>query len=78
MNKIISYRIPPRDETTITLYDNGIIEIEQPPPDGEMTFPVRINTEDIATVHDILDKMRHHEVQEPETTAQDDNLEGAE
>ena len=78
MNEIISYRIPPRDETTITLFDSGFIEIAQPPPDGEMTFPVRINTGDIATVQDILDKLRHHEVQGPETPAQHDNLEGAE
>lgn len=70
MIPLLSCRIPPREETSITLYDGGFIEIEQTPPEGETTFPVRINAEDVATIQDILEKMRHHKGPEPAPAAQ--------
>jgi hypothetical protein len=64
MKELISYRIPPRDETVVTLYDENFIEITQTSPLGEDAEPVRIDYEDIATLQDLLDKLRRYKKEE--------------
>ncbi len=68
MKELLSYRIPARDETVVTLYDENFIEITQTSPLGEDAVPVRVDCEDIATLQDLLDKLRRYKGTEPETS----------
>lgn len=71
MKELVSYCIPARDETVVTLYDDHSVEINQWPPSGEesevMTQPVRIATWDLPDLIELLDRVRRYQPPAPET-----------
>jgi len=69
MKELVSYRIPARDETVVTLYDDCSVEINQwsyPEEESEvMTQPVRIATWDLPDLIELLDRVRRYKPPEP-------------
>jgi hypothetical protein len=60
MNVLREYELPQRDAVTVTLYQEGVIQIEQPSPLGDVgAFAcVQLDTFDLGELINILDSAR--------------------
>jgi hypothetical protein len=67
MNILREYHLPQRDALTVTLYEEGVIEIAQVSPiEGEGMTPIQLDTHDLPDLLNMLDSarlawMRRHE-----------------
>ena len=67
MNILTAYRLPPREETLVTLFDNQTVEISQTSALGEDAPPVRIDTWDLDEFIELLDMVRRYKPPAAET-----------
>ena len=60
MNILREYHLPQRDALTVTLYEEGLIEIKQASPLGteETSPPVMLDTHDLGDLLNMLDSAR--------------------
>jgi hypothetical protein len=73
LNVLREYHLPQRDALTVTLYEEGLIEIKQTSPMGteETSPPVMLDTHDLGDLMNMLDSARlawmrrHEQPQEP-------------
>ena len=65
MKELISYRLPPRGETWVTLYADCRVEITQTSAIGKPSPMVRIDEWDLPELIELLEKVRRYELPEP-------------
>lgn len=61
MTELARYRIPPRDETVVTLYADCSVEITQTSAVGGQSQPVRIDSWDLPELIELLDCVRRYD-----------------
>ncbi len=70
MKILREYHLPQRDALTVTLYEEGLIEIKQASPIGsETSLPIQLDSHDLGDLMDMLDSAKLAWGMHPVTTS---------